>query len=475
MAVTEFSRTGYLNGANEPTTWHGRGFGITLEANAPFPGLPVCETAGGRVTTWHEEHPQAIDEAWELDDGSVLVDMRHTDGRLFMRIDSHVSAGYRIWAPYYGRHLVSADGRSIRSALPNVTPWRWQRLFFAQALPLAAALQGLEVFHASAVALRGRVLAFVGAPGAGKTSVAAHLVTLGAKFVTDDVLAIEPGPEGVRAHPGPARLSIDDAELRRIPPIQQARVGAQVGRSDKLMLEPTPVEHSLQLAHLYFLRRAADSSRIHIVEPNESSARALLGSGTSRCAQRCRSRSGCTTWRFRPPAARARLRQRCLRTRRSVPQECGADNRRRHCPPRILRRAEACPGGRDRIHVWDRAPAAPQGTAAGGPRDAAQRQPATGRALDGRGAASGAGRPPHLGAPAGRHAVPDAVARADRAFGSARRCRVAGHRRCARRDVRRARLGRAGRPSASSRIRAGISTANGALTPTFSHLDAIRA
>src|SRR6266508_6040431 len=170
MAVTEFSRTGYLNGANEPTTWHGRGFGITLEANAPFPGLPVCETAGGRVTTWHEEHPQAIDEAWELDDGSVLVDMRHTDGRLFMRIDSHVSAGYRIWAPYYGRHLVSADGRSIRSALPNVTPWRWQRLFFAQALPLAAALQGLEVFHASAVALRGRVLAFVGAPGAGKTS-----------------------------------------------------------------------------------------------------------------------------------------------------------------------------------------------------------------------------------------------------------------------------------------------------------------
>jgi hypothetical protein len=279
MAVTEFSRTGHLNGAPKPTTWHGRGFGITLEADAPFPGLPVCDNAGGRVTTWHEEHPQAIDEAWELDDGTVLVDLRHTDGRLFMRIDSHESAGYRIWAPYYGRHLVSADGRSIRSALPNVTPWRWQRLFFAQALPLASALQGLEVFHASAVALRGRVLAFVGASGAGKTSVAAHLVTLGASFVTDDVLAIEPGPEGVRAHPGPARLSIDDAELRRIPAIQQAHVGARVGRSDKLMLEPTPVEQALPLAHLYFLRRAADSSRIHIVEPNESSARALLGSG----------------------------------------------------------------------------------------------------------------------------------------------------------------------------------------------------
>src|SRR6266511_295146 len=232
MAVTEFSRTGYLNGANEPTTWHGRGFGITLEANAPFPGLPVCETAGGRVTTWHEEHPQAIDEAWELDDGSVLVDMRHTDGRLFMRIDSHVSAGYRIWAPYYGRHLVSADGRSIRSALPNVSPWRWQRLFFAQTLPLAAALQGLEVFHASAVAVHGRVAAFVGSSRTGKTSVAAHLVALGASFVTDDVLAVERLGSDVVAHPGPARLSIEDLELGRIPDSERRRLGVLIGRSD---------------------------------------------------------------------------------------------------------------------------------------------------------------------------------------------------------------------------------------------------
>jgi hypothetical protein len=279
MAVTELSPSAHLHGRTEPAAWRGRAFGLALEAEAPFPGLPRCEVPDARLTTWHEEEPQAIDEAWELEDGTVLVDLRHTDGRLFMRIDSHVSAGYRIWAPYYGRHLVSRDGRSIRSALPNVTPWRWQRLFFAQALPLASALQGLEVFHASAVALRGRVLAFVGASGAGKTSVAAHLVALGASFVTDDVLAIEADAEGVRAHPGPARLSIDDAELRRIPPIQQGRVGARVGRSDKLMLEPTPVDRPLTLAHLYFLRRVDGPDRVHIVEPNQSAARTLLGSG----------------------------------------------------------------------------------------------------------------------------------------------------------------------------------------------------
>jgi hypothetical protein len=281
MAVAEVSPAHERFAAPQHEVWRGCAFGITLESATSFPGLPFCaHGAPARIATWHEERARAIDEAWPLADGEVVVDLRHTDGRVFMRIDRDADEGYRIWAPYYGRHLVSVDGRSIRSALPNVSPWRWQRLFFAQTLPLAAALQGLEVFHASAVALGGRVAAFVGSSGTGKTSVAAHLVALGASFVTDDVLAIEAAGDKVVAHPGPARLSIEDAEVRRIPEGQRALLGVPIGRSDKLMIEPQPTTVPLPLAELYFLKRpAADVSRVTINEADATATRSLLGSG----------------------------------------------------------------------------------------------------------------------------------------------------------------------------------------------------
>jgi len=279
MAVTEFSPS-RLHDRPESAMWRGRAFGLTLESEAPFPGLAHCRDSTGRVTSWRDDDARLIDEAWKVSDGDVVVDLRHTDGRVFMRIDRRADEGYRIWAPYYGRHLVSADGRSIRSALPNVSPWRWQRLFFAQTLPLASALQGLEVFHASAVAVGGRVAAFVGSSGTGKTSIAAHLVALGATFVTDDVLAIEAAGATVVAHPGPARLSIDDSELRRIPEGQRSRLGVPVGRSDKLMIEPEPTTAPLPLAGLYFLKRpASDVSRVTIKEAEATATRSLLGSG----------------------------------------------------------------------------------------------------------------------------------------------------------------------------------------------------
>jgi hypothetical protein len=51
-----------------------------------------------------------VEAAWRLEDGELLLERRHPDGCLFLRIDACEPFGYRIWAPYYGRHLVSADG-----------------------------------------------------------------------------------------------------------------------------------------------------------------------------------------------------------------------------------------------------------------------------------------------------------------------------------------------------------------------------
>ena len=75
------------------------------------------------------------------------------------------------------------------------------RLLFAQVLPLAATLHGLELLHASAVAWNGRALGIVAAAGTGKTSVATHLVASGGVLLTDDVLALEEVEGAIVAHP----------------------------------------------------------------------------------------------------------------------------------------------------------------------------------------------------------------------------------------------------------------------------------
>ncbi|HEY7018027.1 MAG TPA: hypothetical protein VH297_06120 [Gaiellaceae bacterium] len=267
--------------AHEPTEanghWRGHAFGLTLESAAEFPGLQAGSGEGSEQTTaWNEISAEEIDGAWHVADGDVLVEKRHVDGRLFLRIDHGDDLGYRIWAPYYGRHLISTDAARIDSALPRVPPARWQRLFFAQVLPLAAALRGRTLFHASAAALDGKVVALLGPSGAGKTSLTAHLVALGASFFTDDVLAFEVTESGVVAHPGPARLTIEPHELARIPSTQEARLGGCVGRSDKLMLEPQPYPSALPVSHLYFLRPEPAGGRIAIAEREGSPGRSLL-------------------------------------------------------------------------------------------------------------------------------------------------------------------------------------------------------
>jgi len=78
----------------------------------------------------------------------------------------------------------------------------WQRFLIGQVLPFAAALKGLEVLHASAIALDGRADALAGPSGAGKTSLALALCARGARFLADDVLALERVDEVLLGHPG---------------------------------------------------------------------------------------------------------------------------------------------------------------------------------------------------------------------------------------------------------------------------------
>ncbi len=56
------------------------------------------------------------------------------------------------------------------------------------------AVRGATVLHASAVLVDGQAIAFVGQSGRGKSTVAALLCVDGGRLITDDVLAVDPGP-----------------------------------------------------------------------------------------------------------------------------------------------------------------------------------------------------------------------------------------------------------------------------------------
>lgn len=78
-----------------------------------------------------------------------------------------------------------------------------------------------EPLHASAVLLGGRCIAFAGASGSGKSSLAAYLSQQGATFFSDDVLPLKYTRTGVRAFPGFPQMRLTPAsahELRLGPP-----------------------------------------------------------------------------------------------------------------------------------------------------------------------------------------------------------------------------------------------------------------
>ena len=251
-------------------------FGIDVSTAEMLDGLSA--PTGQRRTEWHSVVSDVLRDAWQPQAPTPVVHLRYPDGRTFLRIDRADDGSFRIATPRHGRHVVAADGREILSALPPGAAARWERLLYAQPFPLAAGLQGLELFHASAVTVAGKAIGLVAASGTGKSSIAAHLVAAGAGFVTDDVLALETVDGEVLAFPGPSRLAVTARELSSVPPEERRRLGPVVGRTDKLIAAPPTAASALPLAALVFLSRRPSHGRLRIVDDAPPSPQRLLGS-----------------------------------------------------------------------------------------------------------------------------------------------------------------------------------------------------
>jgi hypothetical protein len=106
--------------------------------------------------------------------------------------------------PGVGRYQVSHGQDVVIDPEPDADSSLVRLFLFGSVMGLVCHQRGLFPLHASAIEIDGEVVAFVGPPGQGKSTLAAHGVAMGgARFVADDILVVGFDEAGLPlAHPG---------------------------------------------------------------------------------------------------------------------------------------------------------------------------------------------------------------------------------------------------------------------------------
>lgn len=118
---------------------------------------------------------------------------RFADGELWAEFFCGRDGAVIVRFPRLAEFEISADGRCVeKMAADGVDGVTLEHLYLNQVLPLALARQGKFVFHGSAVDLGEFAVAFTGASGRGKSTIAASFARDGYPFLTDDALLLEP-------------------------------------------------------------------------------------------------------------------------------------------------------------------------------------------------------------------------------------------------------------------------------------------
>lgn len=165
-----------------------------------------------------------------------------------------------------GEFIAARDGLSIRCRqMPGAHEESFQVYLLGQALSYALVKAGFEPIHATVLVQDGHAVALLGDSGYGKSTLAASMLAVGARLLTDDLLMARPAGEGYVAYPGPARIKLlPDTAARFLP---EAAEGVPMNPltnkmilsldADRVESRPTP------LAGVYVLPSPLDADRRH--------------------------------------------------------------------------------------------------------------------------------------------------------------------------------------------------------------------
>jgi hypothetical protein len=168
-----------------------------VRSDCELPGALATEAGAADVVVRRCNVPERLEAAtragsdWHMDDSRFLLSL----------------AGV-------GRFLVT-DG-SLIEMQPEGEPGDAVPFLLGTAWGALLLQRGNLVLHASSVSRGGGAVALCGHSGIGKSTLAAALCQTGCDFVSDDISAVEPGPDGVRLWPDGRCLKLFEESVGRL-------------------------------------------------------------------------------------------------------------------------------------------------------------------------------------------------------------------------------------------------------------------
>ena len=233
-------------------------FGFGFTSNVELPGFPPNRNRGSSWCELHlgaEPHLETFNQnrqliytsafkdkfgepalkMWSIDD-QALFELTYSDGHRFW-FDRQTANVWALWPP--------------SSCLEEATSY-----LLGPVLGILLRYRSVVCLHASSVAVDGQAVAFVGPPGAGKSTTATALARRGYKVLADDITAIAEIDgvfRGFPAHPGvwlwPDSIgTLYDKSVYK-PRVTRLDDKTRLSTKDGLEFEPNP----LPLGRIYVL------------------------------------------------------------------------------------------------------------------------------------------------------------------------------------------------------------------------------
>jgi hypothetical protein len=195
-----------------PARWHYRAYGLCLASNIELPGLVAAGGGDGRPDI--EVHLGSLPQSWESRYGAhaqpyYASPETGAGGRPWLVVNRLASAVYHFAYDDGAEYLIDEGAGAIWCRwAPALDPEDAVLYLLGPILGFVLRLRGIVCLHSGAVVADGRALCILGPSGSGKSSLTAVLARQGCPVLSDDVLPLHRGGEGLFAQSGYARLRL---------------------------------------------------------------------------------------------------------------------------------------------------------------------------------------------------------------------------------------------------------------------------
>jgi hypothetical protein len=236
---------------------------LVIDSTMRLPELRRCESAPADfrfevATIRHRRQSGPWSHRWLWPDGTRWLSIAREGRERMLRFAELAD------------FIVSADRRTIRCEAPRTTtPDTIRHLLLDQVLPALAGNDHQFGIHASAVAIEGTAVGFLGRTGRGKSTLAAAFALGGAPIVTDDCLMLTVSRDRIVAVPTYPSLRLSRSAIdrlgnraARLPRVAQYSSKVRLGRHHPQL---TFRQRPIHLGRLYLLERSRRIVRPRIV------------------------------------------------------------------------------------------------------------------------------------------------------------------------------------------------------------------